>query len=184
MSRRGRKKTGHYPNSDNLIDFWSCYHFVRSKTCNGHKLESALTDPIVEIVQDKYSEYFESHSGDISEASMKMLVEDNPCLMHHIQQSLSQSSHHMISQQVTHLTATVAGHQVAIAEVVAAHDAVCEAREQWFFLLLPVARAMGSHEVSYVTGKFRQIHPGQICLTYFPIHYLIRSVTKFKGETR
>jgi hypothetical protein len=132
----------HYPNLDNPIDFCKVlYHFVRSKTYNGHKLESALTDPIVEIVQDKYSEYFESHSGDISEALMKMLVEDKVvlqsflgmvtdkiapkltayarkklvhALMHHIQQSLSQSSHHMISQQVTHLTATATGHQVAI----------------------------------------------------------------------
>jgi hypothetical protein len=53
------------------------YKFARHKTYNGHVLDSALTDPVGEIVIRKYQDFYENNGDIINEGLIKSLAENN-----------------------------------------------------------------------------------------------------------
>lgn len=57
------------------IDFCEVlYKFVRHKQLNGHKLDSALTEPVCEIVTKKYEEFYKDNADAISKGVLAELT--------------------------------------------------------------------------------------------------------------
>lgn len=116
------------------------YKFTRRQQYKGHDLDSALTEPITNLVQDRYNEVYESESEAISSGMLTALATDDVKLkdfldriadialskcskrvkqhvVHmvadQIRESVQQGTLHTIGQQISHITATTASTQVA-----------------------------------------------------------------------
>jgi hypothetical protein len=127
--------------NDDLGDFCKVlYKFVRKEQYHGHDLDSALTEPIVNLVETAYQDFYQSESEAISMGMLVMLAADevNLCsfidriadialqqfskqvrkqvvhmLMHQIKESVNQGTLNSVGQHAGHLAVTTAGTQVA-----------------------------------------------------------------------
>jgi hypothetical protein len=118
-----------------------CYiDLPATKKHKGHELDSALTDPITERVQDAYRDFYQSESDAISSGMLTALAEHDVKLtsfldriadialgkfsskvkkqiVHlvadQIRESVQQGTLHTMGHQIGHITATAAGTQVA-----------------------------------------------------------------------
>lgn len=59
----------------------SCTKFVRKQQYHGHDLDSALTEPISNLVETAYQEFYESESEAISSGMLVMLTADELALI-------------------------------------------------------------------------------------------------------
>ena len=111
------------------------YKFVRVKTYNGHKLDSALTEPVSDIVCRQYQAFYEAN-GDVVSAGIIESMTSNDMVLKAVldkvaEKVLSKSAKHLrdqVVQQIVHQvhdtvaagTLHTVGHQVSTA---AAHAA-------------------------------------------------------------
>lgn len=123
--------------NDDLGDFCKVlYKFVCKEQYHSHDLDSALREPIVNLVETAYQEFYQSESEAISKGMLVMLAADevNICsfidriadialhqfskqvrkqvvhmLMHQIKESVNQGTLHSVGQYAGHLAATIAG---------------------------------------------------------------------------
>jgi hypothetical protein len=108
------------------------YKFVRQKPYNGHKLDSALTDPICDIVCKKYQTFYEDNAKIVSQGVLEALTSNNLVLKSLINKLadkvLDKSASHIRGQVVQHIvhqihnsvaagTLHTVGHQVSTAAV-------------------------------------------------------------------
>lgn len=56
------------------------YKFMRRKTYNGHEIDSTLTKPVLDIIEEKYVALYKKHGDMISTQVVEMLVKDNVLL--------------------------------------------------------------------------------------------------------
>lgn len=116
------------------------YKFVRRQQYQGHELDSAMTEPISNLVETAYQDFYESESEAISSGMLVMLAADESKLtsfmgrisdialeqfsaqvkervvhmvVDQVKESVSQGTLHSVGQHVGHLAATTAGTQVA-----------------------------------------------------------------------
>jgi hypothetical protein len=110
------------------------YLFMRKKRAkSGCELDSALTDPIIEIVREEYEEFYQSESEAISQGVLTALATDEikltkfvdrilgialhnisdkgkkkvlDLIVHQIKQSVSQGTLHVVGQQIAHVATT------------------------------------------------------------------------------
>lgn len=127
---------------DDLGDFCKVlYKFVRKQQYNGHDLDSALTEPISNLVETAYQEFYKSESEAISSGMLVMLAADELKLVsfvdritdialeqfsnqvkkqvvhlvvHQVKESVNQGTLHSVGHHIGHLAATTAGTQVAV----------------------------------------------------------------------
>jgi len=120
-------------------------HFIRRKPHDGHDLDSALTEPVLEIIEDKYVKLFESHGEEISSEFLEALKKNNillnsflerladkvsgkiatkirtkivHLLVLHIHDAATSNTSRIIGQNISHFAATAMGSQIA---AIAAH---------------------------------------------------------------
>jgi hypothetical protein len=126
--------------NDDLSDFCKVlYKFVRKEQYHGNDLDSALTEPIANMVETAYQEFYKSESEAISRGMLVMLAADelNLCsfidriadialhqfskqvrkqvvhmLIHQIEENVNQGTLHSVGQHVGHLAVATAGTQV------------------------------------------------------------------------
>jgi hypothetical protein len=121
--------------SDDMDDLCKViYLFMRKKRAkSGCELDSALTDPIIEIVREEYEEFYQSESENISKGVLTALATDEIKLtkfvdrisaialqkmskeakkqvvrlvVHEIKESISQGTLHSVGQQIGHVATT------------------------------------------------------------------------------
>lgn len=119
--------------------------FMRRKTHNGNELDSALTDPVLKIIEEKYVTLYQHHSSEVAEEFLERLKKDNVLLnsfverltdkvvskiaaktrtqivhqlVHQIRDAASSSVGHAIGHQVAHFASTAVGSQIV---TIAAH---------------------------------------------------------------
>jgi hypothetical protein len=110
------------------------YQFMRKKKSSGGRMhDSALTDPVIDIVTKDYKDFYASESENISKGVLTALASDQiklksfvdrlsdialkdlsreakhqvvKLVVHHITESVNQGALHSISQQIGHLATT------------------------------------------------------------------------------
>jgi uncharacterized membrane protein required for colicin V production len=114
--------------------------FMRRKRYDGHELDSALTQPILEIIEEKYVALYQKHGEQISAEFLKMLRNDDVLLnsfvkrlgdklvnklskearsrvihliVDQIKNASSSNTSHIVSHHVSHFAASAVGTQVA-----------------------------------------------------------------------
>ena len=119
--------------------------FIRGKRHDGHALDSALTEPILKIIEDKYVALYNTHGEEITSEFLKMLKNDNilldsfvsrlvdevlgkvskkvraeivHLLVDQIRDAATSKTAHIIGQHISHFASTAVGAQIAS---VAAH---------------------------------------------------------------
>jgi len=119
--------------------------FIRRKRHDGHDLDSALTEPILKIIEDKYVALYNSHGEEISSEFLEMLKNDNfllnsfverladkvsgkiskkarakivHLLVDQIHDAATSNTSHIVGQHISHFASTAVGSQIAS---VAAH---------------------------------------------------------------
>ncbi len=126
--------------NNGLSDFCKVlYKFVRKEQYHGHDLDSALTEPIANMVETAYQDFYSSESEAISRGMLVMLAADELYLcsfidriadialhqfsnqvrkqvvhmiIHQIEESVKQGTLHSVGQHVGHLAVTTTGTQV------------------------------------------------------------------------
>ena len=119
--------------------------FMRRKRHDGHDLDSALTEPILKVIEDKYVALYNSHGEEISSEFLEKLKDDNillnsfverladkvsgkiskkarakivHLLVEQIHDAATSNTSHIVGQHISHLASTAVGAQIAS---VAAH---------------------------------------------------------------
>jgi hypothetical protein len=119
--------------------------FIRRKRHDGHDLDSALTEPVLKIIEDKYVALYNSHGEEISSEFLEMLKNDNillnsfverladkvsdkiskearakivHLLVEQIHDAATSNTAHVVGQHISHFASTAVGAQIAS---VAAH---------------------------------------------------------------
>lgn len=114
--------------------------FIRRKRHDGHDLDSALTEPILEIIEDKYVKLFESHGKEICSEFLEALKKDNVLLnsfverladkvsgkiakkarakivhllVEQIHDAATSNTSHVVGQHISHFASTAVGSQIA-----------------------------------------------------------------------
>lgn len=119
--------------------------FIRCKQHDRHDLDSALTEPILRVIEDKYVKLFESRGEEISSEFLEMLKRDDillnsfverladkvsgkiakkarakivHLLVEQIHDTTTSHTAHVVGQHISHFASTAVGSQIA---AVAAH---------------------------------------------------------------
>lgn len=117
------------------------YKFVRKQPYKGSDLDSALTEPISNLVEAHYQSFYTQESDAISQGVLVELTRDEAKLQNmadmvadiamknlskqarkqiahlvveHVKQSISQGTLHTIGQNISHVASTAAGTQIAV----------------------------------------------------------------------
>ena len=114
--------------------------FIRRKRHDGHDLDSALTEPILKIIEEKYVKLYNSHGEEISSEFLEMLKNDNVLLnsfverladkvlgkiskeararvvhllVEQIHDAATSNTGHIVGNHISHFASTAVGTQVA-----------------------------------------------------------------------
>ena len=132
-------------NMDDLGDFVKVlFKFMTKKRHQGYELDSALTAPALDIVQQKFVGLYESHGQEISHELLQSLRTDDILLesfvsslsdivstklskaargkivhlvTHQMHNALASHAAHVVGHHAAHFATTVVGHQVALVAV-------------------------------------------------------------------
>jgi hypothetical protein len=115
---------------NNLDDFIEVlFKFMIHKNHHGHELDSALTDPVVKIVEEKYVQLYKSADSELSEGFVRVFQADQDKLQNFVSRLTNKLSSKLSSKaraQIVHLiisnlrhaasshVAHVVGHEVTV----------------------------------------------------------------------
>jgi len=74
--------------------------FCYGQKYNGHELDSALTDPVVGIVTEKFEKFYASQSEDISKAVLSIILEDKVFSKSFIRTIIDSTSAHYVRDYI------------------------------------------------------------------------------------
>lgn len=167
------------------------YKFVRQKSCKGYKLDSALTDPICDLVSRRYQSFYAENTAIVSNGIVETMTSDNlilqsllkevanKCLHHtsgYIREKLVEKLVHQVHDSIAQGTLHTVHHQVGIAATHAASSTVGAAIIQIFAKLLAahigtiISKVMASAAIKKVIALASKKVVGGVLVSFLASH--------------